>query len=213
MTPTTETDVRNDDRPSVVAAREPGNRRGGKTQRVLAFLSALGPLIGVVTGAVGTFYLLRPNLAPSTANEAHITNVAIEPGVTLGQYARHPTVARVLGGRHDEFLRLNAANVDTAGTVVHFDFKVVGYNRREVTTRWTLFDAETGRRIGESEQLEPLAFKIKEFEKKDADIGSWESWVHSEAASGRPVFVRLELFDGVVGLRLVFRDTPQFVMH
>ena len=212
MTSATETDAPTDDRPPA-AAREQSPERIGRAQRILAFLSALGPLLGVVTGAVGTFYLLRPNLAPSTANEAHITNVAVEPGVTLEQYARHPTVARVLGARYGEFLRANAAHVDTTGAVVHFDFKVVGYNRRQVKTRWTLFDAETGRRIGESEQLEPLAFEIEEFEKKDTDIGSWESWVHSDAAWGRPVFARLELFDGVVGLRLVFRDTPTFTME
>lgn len=214
MTVRSQSDREEDHGSSVVATPAASmTSRATNWQRFLTVLSAFAPLMGVVTGAVGTFFVLRPNLAPSTSNEANITNVAIEPGVTLAEYARHPTVGRVLGVRTGEFLELNKANIDTVGTVVHFDFKVVGYNSREVATRWTLFDTESGERIGESDHLEPLPFKVKSFEKKDTDIGSWETWVHSKAAAGRLVFVRLELFDAAIGLRLVFRDTSSFMMH
>ena len=184
-------------------------RRPASWSSILAGLVALASAAGALTGAVGALVVLRPNLAASTANEAKITNVAIEPRTTLDEYVRHPTVARVLGDP-GPFLDLNRSAIETVGVVVHFDFEVVGYNRRSVGFRWTLFDAQSGDRLGESEDLDPLPLAIRKFEKKEADIGSWESWVYAEGAPGRFVFVRLELFDRVVGLRLVFHDTSPF---
>jgi hypothetical protein len=171
--------------------------------------TALGTVLGLVSGTLGIVYLVRPNLATSTENRAEITAVALEPGVALKEYLAHPTVVRVLRDRARESLKMNEANADTVGAVVHFDFVATGYNAKRVATRWTLFDAATQKRTGESEQLDPVPFRVR-FQKKQADIASWETWVHSPVLAASTLFVRVELYDAGSGVRLTFKDSPTF---
>ena len=59
-----------------------------------------------------------------------------------------------------------------------FQFEVRGYGGTTLQTRWTLFDGDTGERLGESEQLDPLPLTFVA-QKKEADIGTWEVWVRT----------------------------------
>ncbi|HEU4868457.1 MAG TPA: hypothetical protein VFV09_12110 [Actinomycetota bacterium] len=167
-------------------------------------------VIGVVTGLLGALFIVRPNLAPSTGNLVEIAQVAVEPNVTLDQYLNHPTVERVVGERDlKEFRRAKREFLDRVGGVVHFDFRVNGVRNIDLAQRWSVFDADSGKRLGESEDLDPLPLTFTA-EKKDDDLGSWEFWVDTTTASAARVFVRIELFDRITGSRLVFKDTEVF---
>lgn len=176
-------------------------------------MSAIAAAVGLVTSTVTAVFLLKPNLEPTTTNKVQISAIAVEPSVTLGDYVRHPTVDRFLQQNSDaqrEFTRLYSQKLDAVGTVVHFAFELTGYAGKAVSSRWTAFDAGTGRRVGESENRDPLETAIATT-KRDADVGSWETWVNVDTPDpGASLIVRIELYEPNSGARLVFRDTPPF---
>jgi hypothetical protein len=179
--------------------------RGGGRARGL-FVVAL-TTVGTV---LSTLFLIRPNLVPTTENRVSINSLAIEPDVTLGQYMAHPTVVR--GTPRTELANVvdyNPDRLNRVGTVVHLQFEVGGYGGKQLSVRWTLFDATTGRRLGESEDLDPLPLQF-EAAKRDVDIGSWETWIDTAGHAGRQLFVRFEIYDDGPGSRLTFKDTEKF---
>ena|SRR5437588_5967328 len=177
---------------------------------------ALGGIIGALSAAITTLFLLKPNLAPSTVNSADITNVTIEPTVTLEQYfsdlpvrselerlkATYPERTKILMNR-------DRPRLSVAGTVVDFGLQVRGLRGMPIAERWSLFDADSGKRLGESQDLDPLPLSFT-IEEKDWDTGSWESWIDTSAFSNQHFFVRLELFDTRYENRIVFKDTSIF---
>jgi len=177
---------------------------------VAALAGGLAAVVGVVSTIVTTIYLVRPNLAPSTQNKVAINVVTVEPRVTLRQYLAHPPVARELSpGIKAELLEVNKARADHVATVVHFQFEVTGYRGAHLSTRWSLFDADSGVRMGESEALDPVSVPFRAA-KKDTDIGSWEVWVDTEGEPAAQYVVRIELYDDGVGERLLFKDSDKF---
>src|SRR5438132_7892522 len=58
-------------------------------KKVTVVAAAVGGLIGGISTALGLFFIVRPNLAPSTTNRAEITQIAVEPNVTLQAYLSH----------------------------------------------------------------------------------------------------------------------------
>jgi hypothetical protein len=196
--------------PEIGAVAAP-HHGGATARRVLgAGPKQLGAAAALVVGVSGAYFVVRPNLKPSTENVVAVTNVAVEPDVTLLGYARHPAVSGALdrAGGLSAFVAANCEELGRVGTVVHLDYEVKGYAEHSITVRWSVIDARTGLRLAESEGNDPLPLTFRA-SKRDTDSGSWELWV--PAPSGHPSLkARIELYDTAAKARLAFKDSPAF---
>jgi hypothetical protein len=182
------------------------------SKRAVAAASGIGVIVGLASAILATLFVVLPNLKPSTTNLVAITNVVVEPNVTLDQYLQHPTTARALRARAvavDEIRRGHQAVLGAGGAAVDFQFEVRGYGGTTLQTRWTLFDGVTGERLAESEDRDPFPFRFVA-KKKEADIGTWEVWVRTFDLGRKSYFVRIEMYDVAAGTRLTYKDSDKF---
>ncbi len=197
--------------PDTWAAREIATLRR-VTKRSVAAASGIGVIVGLASAILTTLLVILPNLKPSTTNLVAISNVVVEPNVTFGQYLQHPSTVLALRARGmdiDSMRRRSQALLGDGGAAVDFQFEVRGYGGTTLQTRWTLFDGDTGERLGESEQLDPLPLTFVA-EKKEADIGTWEIWVRTSDQGRKSYFVRIEMYDTAAGTRLTYQDSNKF---
>jgi hypothetical protein len=182
------------------------------TKRAVAAASGIGVIVGLASAILATLFVILPNLKPSTTNLVAISNVVVEPNVTFDQYLQHPSIARALRARGmavDDVRRRLQGLLAARGAAVDFQFEVRGYGGATLQTRWTLFDADTGERLGESEDLDPLPLSLVA-QKKEADIGTGEIWVRTFDQGRKSYFVRVEMYDVAAGTRLTFKDSDRF---
>lgn len=177
----------------------------------VAVATGAGAIVGLVSAVATTLLVLKPNLSASTENRVEISDVISESNVTLDQYLRHQPVSRSLTNSADvsRLRELNRERLMSPGTVVHFQFRVVGYRSKRMATRWSLFDAESRRRVLDSEGVDPLPL-VFNAQKRDTDVGTWEVWVDTSAHAGRRLFVRIELYDDEVGTRVAYKESETF---
>jgi hypothetical protein len=171
--------------------RQEALARGKVIKTVGASAAAIGSVIGGLSAALTSYFLIRPNLVPSTENHAEIRTVAVEPGVTLQQYFQHPAVRhsldRLKATYPDNTRRLlegERPRMHVEGFAVHFEVKLKGLRDVDIAPRWSLFDGDSGRRLSESELLDPLPLTFR-IEKKDADSGAWEIWDDTSGVTAR----------------------------
>ena len=182
------------------------------SKRTVAAATGIGVIVGLVSALLTTLFVVLPNLKPSTTNLVSISNVVVEPNVTFGQYLQHPSTAMALRARGmslDDIRRRGKGGLADRGAGVDFQFEVRGYGGATLLTRWTLFDADTGERLAESEQLDPLPLTFVA-QKKEADIGTWEVWVRTFDQGRKSYFVRIEMYDVGAGTRLTYKDSDKF---
>lgn len=193
------------------AAREIAALRRA-TKRSVAAASGIGVIVGLASAILTTLFVILPNVKPSTTNLVAISNVAVEPHVTFGEYLQHPSTAIALRARGmgiDDIRRRSQALLGDGGVAVDFQFEVRGYGGASLQTRWTLFDGDTGDRLGESEQLDPLPLTFVA-RKNEADIGTWEIWVRTFDQQRKSCFIRIEMYDVTAGTRLTYQDSSKF---
>lgn len=186
------------------------------SKRVLAGVTTLAALVGVMGSMVTTFFLLKPDLAPSKRNHAEIKKVRIEPEVTLEEYLSHPSIRSAVELLETSFpeatrrvLQQAAPRLGTVGTVVHYEFEAEGLRGGALAGRWILFDADTRRRLADSADLDPLPLAF-DIDKSEMDLGSWESWVDTSSTPGWAFVVRIELYSEENGSRITFQDSEPF---
>lgn len=197
--------------PDTWAAREIAALRRA-TKRSVAAASGIGVIVGLASAILTTLFIILPNLKPSTTNLVAISDVVVEPNVTFGQYLQHPSTAIALRARGisiDDIRRRGQAILGDGGVAVDFQFEVRGYGGATLRTRWTLFDGDTGDRLGESEQLDPLPLTFVA-RKNEADIGTWEVWVRTFDQQRKSCFIRIEMYDVTAGTRLTYQDSSKF---
>lgn len=197
--------------PDTWAAREIAALRRA-TKRSVAAASGIGVIVGLASAILTTLFIILPNLKPSTTNLVAISDVVVEPNVTFGQYLQHPSTAIALRARSisiDDIRRRGQAILGDGGVAVDFQFEVRGYGGATLRTRWTLFDGDTGDRLGESEQLDPLPLTFVA-RKNEADIGTWEVWVRTFDQQRKSCFIRIEMYDVTAGTRLTYQDSSKF---
>jgi hypothetical protein len=141
-----------------------------------------------------------------------ISNIVVEPGVTLGEYLRHPDVRDSFSRSTLEPALARPDLLRVVGTGIDFQFEARGYTGNSLRTRWTLFDAGTNRRLGESEDLDPVSIPDIEVDKKESDTGTWEIWVNTSKFSASSYFARIEVYRSSGGRmdRVTFADSPKF---
>jgi len=185
-------------------------------KRVSGWGAAVGAVVGALSGLITTLLIVQPNLRPPTINRAQITQTAIEPEVTLDQYFQHPLVKAALHRlqaaypqRTTRLFQLEQPRLATTGTVVHFEIAVQGLRGVPIGVRWSLLDGQTGKRLGDSQGLDPLPLDLV-VDRQDSDAGIWETWVDATHAGATSFFVRLELYDERTAAGLTFQDSQKF---
>ena len=203
-----------------VARPRPGGGERPQRANLLKSATVWAPvgtsLLGAMGGLVAAFFLIWPNLAPSTENHAEIKKIAVEPAVTLQQYFDHPSVRQSLERlrlaypeRTQRLLDHERQRLGVIGTVLHFEVQLEGLRTVPIASRWSLFEGDKGIRLAESESLDPLPLTFR-IEKKEADTGTWEVWIDTSRVEGSRFFVRLELYDERTGARVTFQDSEKF---
>jgi hypothetical protein len=162
-----------------------------------------------------------------------LNNVSVETGVSLHDYLRHESPRRFLKRldlapdtfekaslSKDESSRaescgvllnvLNRNNLSRLGTAAYFSWTSKGYRKRMMVPRWTLFDADTGQRLLESEADDPFRYVAFFATTKSQDIGTWEFWIPNPARTTHRFFVRVEFFEDDEGLQITYKDGPKF---
>ena len=185
--------------------------------RRLARLWLVAKSVGMPTLLVTIIALLftcKPNWVSPAERSVAMDGMGIERAVTLSQYASHRSVAAYLTGKG---MRLGAD--DTDGLVVHFNYKLSGFRKKnQVLMRWTLLDG-LDRRVQESEQADPISRKLRQLGQppftlqanlRGVDVGSWEVWIDTSTLPSGSYLVRLELYDPNTSQRWAFKDTKPF---
>jgi len=173
-----------------------------------------------LTTIIGFLFLLSPNYKPSTISTYEFKNLAIERGVTLGQYIDDAPVPSLFKDPNKDWsIERNADKLTAIGTVVLFDSEVRGRPRDKIALRWLLFDATTKKRLGTSLKLDPLCgwHRHSEFgclartpNRLDNDIASFQVWVDtSPYPDHKCFFIRLEAFTNN-GSRLTSKESDDF---
>ena len=149
-------------------------------------------LVAVVPATVALVFTFAPSLRPDP--QEHLAGTlragAVDDGVSLGAYLQR--VGQASPGLTRDQLRL-------PGHVVFVGVSVEGRKHRNVSLRYSIYDARRGTTIGPSDQS-------NEFFRADTPDDSWvaQVWVPSAGTAGK-VFYRLMLYDG--STMLAYADT------
>ena len=217
-------------RRNLVRSSSRSNRSPAKRQ---SFWTLAPVLISTITTLLTGYFLLSPNSTPTTEQYVQLNNVSVETGVSLHDYLRHESPRRFLKRldlapdtfekaslSKDESSRaesggvllnvLNRNNLSRLGTAAYFSWTSKGYRKRMMVPRWTLFDADTGQRLLESEANDPFRYVAFFATTKSQDIGTWEFWIPNPPRTSHKVFVRVEFFEDDEGLQITYKDGPKF---
>lgn len=199
------------------ASGEDSDHQRSRFRATNALVNLLSAFTAAIAAVFTTVFLLAPNLGSATSNAAAINNVVVEPEVSLGSYLRDAPVVLSLERNRtareavDRFVGAHTGELSDLGSVVDFEYQVVGYRGRSISARWTAFDGQTGQRIQRSEDYDLLPLKFVP-EKKSGDVGSWEIWVSSKINAGRSIFLLIELYDLAARTRLCYAETDKFTL-
>jgi hypothetical protein len=159
--------------------REKSESAGFPLGKIVAIVTALGTLVGVV-------FLLLPNLKPEpppTHLSATINNVSVEHNVTYEQYLkrlRHPTLGY-------DYRVLNLV-----GDIINFSVEIEGFKLQKCPMRWSVHDAQTKALVPEPELVDQLASVLTPEAVYDRAVSY--IWVPLPAREGT-FFVRLTIYD------------------
>ena len=214
--------------PQITARRS--NRSPARRQNFWTFAPVL---ISAITSLLTVYFLLSPNSSPTTEQHVQLNDVSVETGVSLHDYLRHESPRRFLKRldlapdtfekaslSKDERSRaesggvllnvLDRNNLSRLGTAVNFNWTSKGYRKRMMVPRWTLFDADDGRRLLESEANDPFCYVAFLASTKSQDMGTWEFWIPNPPITSHKLFVRVEFFEDYEGLQITYKNGPKF---
>jgi hypothetical protein len=178
--------------------------------RMVRAAGAWGAIVALATGATTMILAFNPNLVPSRERTITIRKIKVEPGVTLREYYAHKPVAIL----HSAVSAARREPSDVDGVVIHFEYVLQGFKRKEkLPFRWTLFDAKSKQRIGESEEMDPYKDLILFAERSQADVGTWELWIDMTNKKAGKYFARIEVYDAPYRNRMTYMDSPVFSMQ
>jgi hypothetical protein len=168
----------------------------------------------LLVAIVALLFNCKPNWVSPAERSVSMDGMGIERAVTLSQYAKHRSVAAYLDSKS-----INLGANETEGLVIHFNYKLSGFRKKnQVLMRWTLLDS-LGRRVQESEQADPISQKLNQQRQppftlqanlRGVDVGSWEIWINTSKLKSGTYLVRLELYHPDTGQRWAFKDTQPF---
>ena len=191
-------------------------KRPGRFARVVAIVKQLTIILvlfstafALFSTAVTVIFAIRPNVQSSTKQSVAIKNVTLQPDVALGSYLRRPYISGLIKAGNIYLRTRHQANT-VRGELVEFVIDSEGLRNEALPIKWQLINAETGKIITTSDQSDPFTPLQSTAHKKDLDVGTWESWVDTTKATGKRVYIEIELYDNNKLDRLTFKDTKSF---
>ena len=157
-----------------------------------------GVIIGVLSGAIGLFFLLFPQYRPVVTNpppdqSASITGVVVNPRTTRGQYLDYSDQSK---------LGLTKQQLAVVGASAFARVQIVGYRGKTLTLARQLIDARTGDVVGQARDflVKPPADKVAH---------RWWDWVPLRSGRGSYVMV-IKLLDEKQSASIACGQTEPF---
>jgi hypothetical protein len=181
-------------RPDTTGDADAESTNGGRS--VARVVAQIGGAASAVAAILGIVFLLQPDLAPKgspTEKSARLGALKVDQPVTYRQYLQRTNLS---GGDYGE------AYLRRPGVFVQFDVEIVGYEGAQLPLRWSLYDAEGGQQVGESEATTLRA-------EAPRDRATWHIWAPLPRRRG-PFFLLIQIFekDDIVPLDRV--ETEKF---
>lgn len=166
----------------------------GRIGRVKGWILTLGAMAGALAAVYGLAIALFPTLQPTQPSmeaTATLSNLKVEPNITLGEYLGRPGVpAQAVEDATD---RLSEEQRERAGSIVYFDVELRGFEGEPCFLRWSVYDAKsrkpvtglTGQSAWPSDKIVPnhqVSRAVK------------ETWVPFPQNGRGPFLIDLELY-------------------
>ena len=193
--------------------------RSGIAMSTLALVTAG---LALLSGGIGLMFDLFPELRPDPREQrtAEVKVVAMEPGVTLGEWLeRTSRTSDSLEAARRQALdqaNLRGASLDSPeakeqlklpGTLFYVQAEVAGLKRERVRLQWSLYDRETSRRVIDPSLRDVVGSEVRL--EAPADRSFVEAWTPQPTAGSGRYFARFEVRDRE-GAGLAIADSPPF---
>ena len=190
---------------------------GRSTETSRRRLGAVG--VAVITSAVALgssvvalTFELWPSLRPDPRSDVGATAsvLAVERNVTLGEWMRR------VSQTHDDLLRRRKEYIESGGSqggllipgqLAYVRTSVRGFKRRDVTVRWSIYDARTQERGQEDSWDRANRSGLALGAPRDESVS--EIWLQPVVGARRQYFVRIEIRDED-GVLLTIADSKPF---
>ena len=157
-----------------------------------------GVVIGVLSGAIGLFFLLFPQYRPERSDptpdqSAAITGVVVNPRTTRGQYLDYSDQSK---------LGFTKEQLGVVGASAFARVQIVGYRGKTLTLARQLVDLSTGDVVGQARDflVEPPADKVSH---------RWWDWVPLRNGRGSYMMV-IKLLDEKQSAAIACGQTEPF---
>jgi hypothetical protein len=184
-------------RKRVASSRKPreGNAPEGRT---ITLAKKAGVIVGLISGAVGLFFLFFPQYRPERSEptpdqSAAITGVVLNPRTTRGQYLDYSDQSK---------LGFTKQQLGIVGASAFARVQIVGYRNKTLTLVRQLVDARTGDVVGHARDflVEPPAERVTH---------RWWDWVPLRTGRGSYIMV-IKLLDDDQGSAIACGQTKPF---
>jgi hypothetical protein len=164
----------------------------------MTFAKQAGVIVGLISGAVGLFFLLFPQFRPERSEpaadqSAAITGMVLNPRTTRGQYLDYSDQSK---------LGFTKEQLAVVGASAFARVRIVGYRGETLTLARQLVDARTGDVVGQARdfRVRPPAEKVTH---------RWWDWVPLETGRGSYVMV-IKVLDEKQGAAIACGQTETF---
>jgi hypothetical protein len=114
--------------------------------------------------------------------------------VTLEEYLRYPNVPAEV--RASE---LSQEELQSLGNIIRFDLELKGFAGKTVSLKWSVFDAATGKPVGDYLTEEPAWPQTHVRPQHDVSENEYETWVPFPQNNEGTFVVTLEVYSTIEG--------------
>jgi hypothetical protein len=197
------------------------SRKDGRERRIAPLGYAIGTaLLALASSLVALVFTLWPELKPDPRERlgADVAVFSVEPGVRYGDWLeRTSPTDEVLDRRREDYVeraalpgQLTAADqralLGVTGGVAYVRLTIEGFKRRNVRLRWSMYEARSGRRVGDRGFHDVPAAEVDLDAPTDRSVV--QLWFPPPPSPGEK-FVRVEL-SSAAGVLLAVADSERF---
>jgi hypothetical protein len=161
---------------------------GAREGRGMAFVKQASVVVGLISAAVGLFFLLFPQYRPERGQSSPEQSASVD---RISPPNQHTTKGDFLDYMERQKVGLTKQDLEQVGASAFATIKIVGYKGRTLTVVRQIVNARTGHAVGEASD-----FKVTP--PKDHVENPWGDWAPLRPGRGSYIMV-IKLLDGPVG--------------
>lgn len=154
----------------------------------MAFVKQASVVVGLISAAVGLFFLLFPQFRPERGQSSPEQSASVD---RISPPNQHTTYGDFLDYTERQKVGLTKQDLEEVGASAFATMKIVGYKGRTLTVVRQIVNARTGHAVGEAAD-----FKVTP--PKDHVEHPWGDWALLRPGRGSYIMV-IKLLDGPVG--------------